>query len=198
MNTLLFDFWGTVAYLEEGRDFVAEIVYSLGITKVEYREFIIKTWYKENLTPEEFSVRLTTHFGKEPDINIVDLLFSPFERVKLYADVIPNLNRLSKNNELFLVSDTTNIGKKCAILTEMEMYFGKIFFSCDYGITKREGLYEVVIGELACRPSECIVLGNSINSDYLMAERIGAQAILVDRKNEHKGFRKIITLDELK
>jgi len=198
MDSLLFDFWGTLAYLEYGRDFIAEIASSLDITESEYKEFVVEKWHKEDLSPEEFAIKLSDHFGKSPAKNLVTLLSIPIERIKLYTDVIPNLNRLVKEYKLALVSDTTNIGKKCVCHTEMEKYFENIFFSCDYGITKREGLYEVAIRKLEIEPWACTIIGNSVNSDYAIAKKIGARGILIDRKNQHKGVRKIITLWELK
>lgn len=198
MNLLLFDFWGTLAYLEEGRDFIAEIASLLDITKSEYKEFVVERGYKEGLSPEEFAVKLSDHFGKSPTTNLVTLLSTPIERVKLYPDVVQNLNRLAEGYRLALVSDTTKIGKECASRTKMERYFGNMFFSCDYGITKKEGLYKLAIMELGIEPSNCTVIGNSMNSDYLMAQKMGSQAILIDRRNQHDGVRKVITLEELK
>jgi len=197
MDTLLFDFWGTLAYLDEGEDFVDKIAVSLGISRENYTDFVIKVWYKENLTPEKFAVRLTNEFGRVPKSPLVNLLLSPLKRVKLYPDAIPNLDRLVRKYKLALVSDTTPIGKECANIVCIDDYFEDTFFSCDYGITKKEGLYGRVLRELKLEPSACVIIGNSMDSDYSLAERLKVRAILMDRADKQKGVRKIKELGEL-
>lgn len=197
MKALLFDLWGTLAYLEDGIDFVGEIALALGINKSKYIDFVVNTWYKEGLSPKGALERLSSKFGTKPDLNIIGLLYEPLKRARLYPDVIHNLERLRNQGMLVLVSDTTPVGRGCINKLNITNYFNSLHFSFDYGFTKKEGLYKKVIDELRLYPSNCIVIGNSMNSDYRQGVKIGAKSILVDRENKHKGVKKVLTLDEL-
>ena len=136
MKQLLFDLWGTLAYIEEGGDFVKEIAIVLGTTKSKYRAFVVNTWYKEGLTAEEFLQRASLEFRRNLDMSLIDLLLEPIKRVKLYPDVVPNLKKLMHEKRLFLVSDTTPIGGECINQLEITNYFESIHLSFEYGVTK--------------------------------------------------------------
>jgi len=74
-------------------------------------------------------------------------------------------------------------------LQEILQHFGlwnegdRIFVSCDFGLTKAEGLFDILI-ENGHLPAKGVVhVGNSYDSDVRPAERAGFEAVHLDRAN---------------
>ena len=73
MGKIMFDFWGTLAYLEQGEDFGQVIANSLKISKKEYAQLVLDNWFINNISSEEFAKLLV----KKSNIDPVPILNSP-------------------------------------------------------------------------------------------------------------------------
>ena len=60
MGKIMFDFWGTLAYLEQGEDFGQVIANSLKISKKEYAQLVLDNWFinqRHHLFGHSFGLR---------------------------------------------------------------------------------------------------------------------------------------------
>jgi FMN phosphatase YigB (HAD superfamily) len=186
MQNIAFDLWGTLAYLKPGEDFGITIARELGINKEEYHNLVKKFWFKNCLEPREFAEILIKHIQ------------SPYGRHSLYPDSLKSLERLSRDRQLLLVSDTSSLGKRMFYDLEISHFFRKLYFSCDKGMTKEGGLYSRVLEDLEIQPQEILVVGDSINADYNVPLNLGSRAILIDRNNQYPEEQSIKSLEELR
>jgi HAD superfamily hydrolase (TIGR01549 family) len=200
INNVFFDLWGTLAYVEQDSDIPLEIANILGTTREKYISYVKEFWFKDEISAEQFSEILVRDFKSNPTnlLELIRLIKSPVEKAKIYPDAIKNLLRLSSDYSLFLVSDTSSIGKAVVEKLDLIHYFKKTFFSCNYKKRKSEGLYKLVMSELKLNPKECLFVGDSLNSDYNLPRSLGAYSILINRANKIHGPDIIHNLDELK
>jgi len=200
MGKIAFDLWGTLAYLKPGSDFGMAIAQALKITKKDYHELVKKFWFKRKLTAKEFAqVLLDETRSNEVSIDyLTDQILSPVGRHSLYPEVRRNLERLYKINKLVLISDTSSLGQQMFYDLQISKFFYGIYFSCEVGLTKEEGLYQVAFKDLRVKPQEVVVVGDSLEEDYYLPLRLKSQAILIDRNNKYPSQKSIKSLDELK
>lgn len=196
----MFDFWGTLAYLERGEDFGQAIANSLKISKKEYIQLILDSWFIKNQSSEEFARLLVNKSNaSESEIpHIKSLIESPITRARLFQDVRSSLDRLSTENDLFLISDTSRVGEKIIDLLCVRPYFNRVFLSNRYEVTKKNGLFRKVFEELGGNPNDYLVIGDSIESDYLVPRSIGARSILMDRLATYRGYDSIKSMKDIK
>ena len=196
----MFDFWGTLAYLEQGEDFGQVIANSLKISKKEYAQLVLDNWFINNISSEEFAKLLVkkSNVLESEILHIANLIESPISRARLFSDVKSSLNRLKVENNLYLISDTSSIGERSIDLLNVRSYFNGIFLSNRYGVIKKNGLFKKAFEELGGRPDDYLVIGDSVESDYLVPRSLAARSILMDRAGVHNGFDSIRTLEELK
>ena len=81
---------------------------------------------------------------------------------------------------------------------QISKFFQGVYFSCEVGLTKEEGLYQVAFKDLRVKPQEVVVVGDSLEEDYYLPLRLKSQAILIDRNNKYPSQKSIKSLDELK
>lgn len=62
----------------------------------------------------------------------------------------------------------------------------RLFVSCDYGVTKGEGLFETLIQRGALSKKNVVHVGNSVGSDVRPARKAGLRAIHVDAGNPNR------------
>ena len=80
----------------------------------------------------------------------------------------------------------------------MAPLFDELFFSHQLNLIKTDKLFlKQVLIKLNLTPSECVVVGDSIQSDIIPAKRWGMNAVLIDRKNTRNYHPKIKTLTDL-
>lgn len=200
IKNLFFDMWGTLAYLTGNVDIAGQISDILGIKKENYSKIVHNIWYKNNISSDIFAKYLIKEFkADQKNINsIVALLKCPIKKSKLYEDVPLNIKRLSSQYQIFLISDSSSIGKNAAKKLDLIKQFNQAFFSCDYRITKAEGLYEKAFSLSNLEPSQCMVIGNSEISDYILPKKLGADALLINRGSKRMKYKSISGLGDLK
>lgn len=198
MKDLLIDLFGTLTYLAPGEDFGLAIAEILGISKERYLDYT-KSWFRKELTAEEFADMMIRDLGTNTDKReIVKWIRNPLSRARLYPEVTESLSRLKRKKVLYLVSDTSSLGREIINNLGLESYFSKLFLSCEYGKTKKEGLYEIVFKEIKKDPKECTVVGDSLEADFNIPLKLGANTILLDRENKFSNYKRISSLRELK
>ncbi len=199
MGRIIFDFWGTLAYLEQGEDFGQGIANALNISKQEYTKIVMNHWFTRNQTAQEFARFLVAskHAAESLIPYLTGLIESPIPRARLFPDANPSLERLSADNQLYLVSDTSSIGERIIDSLKVRSYFKGVYLSNRFGQTKSNGLFERVFEEIG-DASNILVVGDSVESDYLIPRKLGARSLLMDRSGKHSGFDTIKTLEEIR
>ena len=199
MGNIVFDFWGTLAYLVYGPDFGEEIYKLVGLKKEDFHKLVIEHWFKRELSQEEFAKLLITNTNSQASTDdIVYLIESPLKRARLYEDVIPSLERLSRNNDLYLVSDTSTVGRRVINSLGIRHYFQQVILSCEDGIIKSEGLYDKFFRNRGLDIRNTLVVGNSPASDYYIPIKLGARAVIIDREDKLAGYKTIHSLEEIR
>lgn len=199
MNNIFLDLWGTLTYLSPGEDFILENARLLGITKEEYMIQIRNVWYLKNISAEGFAQYLldktqSTHSQDE----ILKWIMDPIARARLFPEVKFALARLKRENQLYLISDTGSVGRIIIQNLSLEDFFSGIFLSSEIGLTKRNGLYEHSFKQAKKQPSECLVVGDSLERDYKIPLSLNAKAILIDRYKKYPEYESIKSLEEIK
>lgn len=195
---MVFDLWGTLAYLIPGPDFGEEIARMIGLEKVGFHEIVKKHWFKSEMSPEEFAQLLIDETNSQT--NIKELTYwikNPLKRARLYDDVNSSLNRLSLNNRLYIVSDTSTVGRDIIDKLGIQEHFQQVILSCKNGITKAEGLYYKFFRDANLDLEDTIVIGDSPALDYDIPINLGARAVLIDRKRRLSGYQTIQSLEEI-
>lgn len=198
MGNIVFDFWGTLAYLVSGPDFGEEISKLIGLKKEGFHKLVEEYWFKREISSEEFAKLLITKTDSQA--NIEDLVFwieSPIKRARLYDDVIPSLENLYSNNDLYLVSDTSTIGRKIINDLNIRNYFQQVVLSCENRITKSEGLYNELFRSRNLNVKETLFVGDSPDLDYDIPISLGAKAILINRERKFTGRNLVTSLEDI-
>ena len=80
----------------------------------------------------------------------------------------------------------------------MQKYFEKMFFSFEMGLIKTDPEFlQQVMDELDVGAEDCVLVGDSIQSDIKAGEKAGIKTVLIDRKNKRDYVPKIVSLREL-
>lgn len=112
------------------------------------------------------------------------------DRISVYPDVVPTLERLKGRFPLVLTSnaarefievelETTGLGK----------YFDQIFsVTSDFGAVKKmTEVYRRICMSLRVDPGEMVHIGDHYEFDYLVPRTLGIQAFFLDRSKQRKG-----------
>ena len=87
---------------------------------------------------------------------------------------------------IYIVSDfylDASVFRRFLSHHNIEKLFDDIFISCDCGLNKHSGtLYQYVTGRIGVRADECIMTGDNYRSDYLMAKKVGMDAVCTGYK----------------
>lgn len=127
---------------------------------------------------------------KEPDIKKITRMYEKIfiKNIEVFPNSIEVLEHLKKNYVLAVITnDATERAMKILKKTGLKKYFDIIIISEQIGyekISKKPFFY--LIEKLKVRPSQVLVIGDSIDQDILPALECGMQAILVLRNKKKK------------
>ena len=205
-QVIIFDFWGTL--VEQG-------VYSpfkqvrriLGLEGMDYAEFVLKL--ERALMTRKFDslqdafVQVCEEFGVEAEQGLVDELIGIWNKNWLmaqpYAEVIEVLSGLKKDYRIVLVANTDNFSVD-RVLDKFALrpYFDFVQLSYAEGFLKTDPEFlKKVLVQCEVSSEECVVVGDSIESDVAAAEHVGMKAVLIDRQNRRDFQEKITNLREI-
>ena len=122
-----------------------------------------------------------------------------FEKYKLYDGVIEELERLSREYSLILLSDNWPSCLKYMKHYGIDKYFTRIYISSFYGTKKEEGtFFDILLKDVNIKPENAVFIDDhSKNLD--IAKTKGIQGILMDRENKqtNSNYYVIHSLKEL-
>lgn len=210
MNTkvIIFDLWGTL--LENGifPSPSRQTKKIMGLFDMPFQQYIesfekaFMTKNFENLKQAfdnvfyEMNVDPVPHNREEKLIGLwnKNKLF-----VKPYEDTIEVLSNLKKKYKIVLLTNSPFYTKEIIEKFKMNDLFDKIYFSCETGLLKSNPKsFEMVLDDFKVKPSECLMIGDSIESDMEGAKMLGIPGILIDRREKREYERKAKSLTIMK
>ncbi len=204
-KTILFDFWGTL--VEQGVwSPVKQVRNVLGIG-MPFAEYItrMETAFMTQSFPslKEGFENVFFEFGLSPQEEKIENLIGMWNKSWMLAEPYPEtkevLKKLRENHKLILVCNADNFSVNQVLdkfgLREL---FDNIFFSYELGLIKTNKLFfQTILKQLNLTPEECILVGDSIQSDIIPGRRADLEVVLVDRKNHRDFHPKIKSLEDL-
>jgi putative hydrolase of the HAD superfamily len=112
------------------------------------------------------------------------------DKIKIYPDVNPLLERLKDKFSLVL---TSNAGREFIGIeleaTGLRRFFDRIFSATsDFGdVKKTTRFYHRICEILGSEPQEIVHVGDHYEFDYLVPRTLGIHAFYLDRRGEQKG-----------
>ncbi len=208
VKAIIFDFWGTL--VDEGihPSLMRQTKYFLGLQDLEFHDFIIKL--EDTIMLKKFEEKkdafseASKAFGVESKPWMIEKLIGVWNKCVLlarpYDETIEILEELKKEYKLILVSNGTNFSNDPVMEKyDMKKYFDKVYLSYETGILKTDKkLYDKIFKEMKLKKDDCVMVGDSIDSDMKGAEVAGIKGILIDRRDKRDFPIKIKSLVELK
>jgi 2-haloalkanoic acid dehalogenase type II len=205
IKAVLFDFWGTL--VENGVwSPIKQVKNILGI-KLPFPEYVVRM--ERAMMASEFSglkeafIAVCNEFEIEPNEEKIDAIVGMWNKSWMlahpYEEVIDILSTLKEKYKLILVSNTDNISIEQVLEKfSLENLFDKVYLSYQVGLIKTDKkFFKHVLSDLNLNVEECVMVGDSVQSDIMAAKQLGMKAILVDRRNGREFHPKIKNLKEL-
>ena len=205
MATIIFDLWGTL--VETGiRSPLKQAQSILGI-ELPFSEYVVRM--ERALMTRKFTglreafQAVSAEFSLVEDEDTLDRLVgmwnSSWMMAQPYVEVKSALTKLRQNHTLILVSNTDGFSAPRVLekfgLNEL---FEKMFFSFEVGLLKTDpDFFTEVLHQTNLTAAEVVMVGDSMESDILPAQRAGIRAILVDRRSRRDFSPKINNLHQL-
>lgn len=204
-KALLFDFWGTL--VETGIHSPIKQVQDILAITLPFSDYVVRmekammTTKFDSLTAAFQAV--CQEFQIEPTEEQIEQLIGMWNKSwmlsKPYYEVEQVLAQLQKNYRLILIANTDCFSLPRALEKfNLRKYFEKAYLSFEQGTLKTDSaFFEKIREDLELTPEDCVVIGDSIESDIKAAQQAGIKAILVDRRNRRDFNPKIRNLREL-
>jgi HAD superfamily hydrolase (TIGR01549 family) len=204
-KVLLFDLWGTL--IETGIPSPTKQVQHTLRVNIPFSSYInvmekaMMTKKFENL--HDAFIAIAQEFKIHPRQEMLEHLIGLWNKswmlAQPYQDTEEMLAQFQKKYSLVLVSNTDCFSApKVLEKYNLNKYFEKIFFSYELGLIKTdEQFMKTVLKQLDTDINNCVFIGDSLQSDMAVAQRIGMKHILMDLRNGREFHPKITSLREL-
>ncbi len=207
VKAIIFDLWGTI--LENGvyPSPTKQSKKILGLFDMDYPEFVVR-FERAFMTSRYDNIKdglsiVFQEFNVNPnEYNRVERLVGLWNKAKimsrLYPETISTLEALKKDYKLILLSNLPATQKDLLERFGFDKIFDEIFLSYETGCIKSEGGFDKIIEKTGFKAGELIMIGDSLDSDILSAEKAGIKGILIDRRNVREYENKILNLEEIR
>ncbi|MBI2665501.1 HAD family hydrolase [Candidatus Woesearchaeota archaeon] len=205
VKAILFDFWGTL--VEQGVHSPIKQVKNILNLRMPFPEYVVR-FEKAMMTKPfqdlkeafqsvgtEFQIKISERQMEE----LIGMWNKSWMLAAAYAESEEVLIKLKENYQLILISNTDCFSvQKVLEKLHWQDLFNVIYLSYEVKMIKTESNFLTnIIHQLKLNADDCLVVGDSIQSDILPAKRIGMKAVLIDRKNHLNFDPKIRSLNEL-
>ncbi|MFH0978370.1 MAG: HAD family hydrolase [Candidatus Woesearchaeota archaeon] len=206
IKAVLFDSWGTL--LESGvfPSPIKQVQYILRIN-MPFHEFVTKFetafMIKKYANLNEAFEEVCKEFQIQPKPYDVERVIGMWNKnmllAKPFPETIQTLERLKKNHKLAIISNTDPFSVEPVLEKfDMRKFFDVIACSYEIGFLKTDPkMFGYVLRKLHVKKDEVIMVGDSMQSDILGAEKAGIKPVLIDRKNTRTYDHKITNLSEV-
>ncbi|MEK6950984.1 MAG: HAD family hydrolase [Nanoarchaeota archaeon] len=205
MKALLFDFWGTL--VEQGvRSPLAQAQEILDL-RLPFSEYVVRMEKAMMTKPfaelKEAFAAVCQEFGNtcsdEQLEQLVGLWNKSWMLAQPYEETLEVLQELKQRYRLILVSNTDNISVTRVLEKfQLSALFERKFLSFEVGLLKTDrSFFNQILDEVNLAMEDCIMVGDSMESDIMPAKKIGMKAVLIDRRNKRDFSPKVVNLREL-
>ncbi|MBU0457269.1 MAG: HAD family hydrolase [Nanoarchaeota archaeon] len=205
IKVIILDLWGTL--VENGVwSPIKQVKNILGI-KSPFSEYVVRMeramMTEKYPTLKEAFENICKEFNVECEQEKIEMLIGMWNKswmlARPYEEAMEELRKLGEKYKLVLVSNTDCFSVN-QVLDKFKMreFFDNIFLSYEVHLIKTDkNFLKTVLDDIGYNVEECVIVGDSIQSDMVAAKRLGMKAILVDRKNTRDFHPKIKNLKEL-
>ncbi|MBT3836093.1 HAD family hydrolase [Candidatus Woesearchaeota archaeon] len=205
VKAILFDFWGTL--VENGVHSPIKQVKNILNIRLPFSEYVIRM--EKAMMTQEFSSLKDAFIavGKEFNIECPDFILDELVGMwnkswmlaEPYEETVQVLEDLQKKYKLVLISNTDNFSvMKVIEKYNLDQYFEKASLSCKTGMLKTNPeCLRGIVESLNLQIEDCVMVGDSLQSDIKAAELVGMKSILVDRRNSRDYSPKVRDLRDM-
>jgi len=205
IKAILFDFWGTLA--EQGIWSPIKQIKNLLKIDLPFSEYVVRM--ERAMMTQKFSSlteafqSLCQEFQIEPTEEILEQLIGLWNKswmlAQPYAETVTTLQKLKERYQIVLISNTDPFSLPQVLEKfQLQSLFHHIFASYQLQAIKTDKIFLVsVLKQLNLQPADCLLVGDSLQSDIIPAKRAGLKAVLIDRKNTRDFHPKIKNLQDL-
>lgn len=204
-KAIFFDFWGTV--VENGVwSPIKQVKNILGIN-VPFPEYVVRM--ERAMMTSKFPElkeafknvcqEFNTDINEEKLEQLIGIWNKSWMLAHPYEEIKEVLGKLKNKYQLVLISNTDCFSvPKVIEKFSLDQVFDQIFLSYEIGLIKTDNsFFQQILRELELAAEDCVMVGDSIQSDIMAAKQAGIKAILIDRKNTRDFHPKIKNLKEL-
>jgi 2-haloalkanoic acid dehalogenase type II len=207
VKAIMFDFWGTVVENGIFPSPVRQARLILNIDRLPFPLFILE--FEKSLMTKRYDdlykafEGVCDEFKLKPTKDKLDMLVGMWNKNRMLAKPFPEaieaLEELRKKYKIILVSNTDSISVDSVLEKYgLKKHFDSIYLSCDMGMLKSNPkMFEAILKKEKLEKEDVIMIGDSIESDLIAAEKVGIKGFLVDRNNKREYPDKILTLSEV-
>jgi HAD superfamily hydrolase (TIGR01549 family) len=206
-KAIVFDFWGTL--VENGTySPIRQVKRILRLDDMPFSDYVIRLenamMIKKHESLKSAFEAVAAEFGIKINTYQINMLVGLWNKNWLLAKPYPEaekvLSELKKKYRLIMISNTDNFSVEPVLQKfDFSKYFDKILLSYEQGSLKTDGtMLEHALSEMGIPKEDVVVVGDSMESDIMPAERAGMKAVLVDRKERRTEISlRIKNLEEL-
>ncbi|GAA0719938.1 hypothetical protein GCM10009430_19570 [Aquimarina litoralis] len=144
----------------------------------------------KNMLPEDFSFLYSQNFS---------ILEQELNSIHVYKETFGVLEDLKNDYRLFLISNLASPYKEPFFTNNLNQYFEKVIFSCDYGILKpNKEIFQEVEKITKNKASEILMIGDSLKSDIIGAKNMKWNYLKINRNTEISNKYEIKNLNEIR
>lgn len=115
-----------------------------------------------------------------------------FEDIELYSDVMPCLDVLKDRFAIGLISNGNSYPERCGL----SGYFDFVIFSQDIGVEKPQAeIFLSAFAQAGCAPEQLMHVGDSLASDVVGANAVGAISVWLNRHDEENTSNTVPTYE---
>lgn len=199
-TVILFDLWGTIAFLDGLEDVGKRLEERLGPERFKKLNELFVRWHTEDSSVDEFLAGAQREIPttEEELAAIKDWLINC--NPKLYPETKEVLDYLKeRGKKLVLITNSPPTTREQIRKLDVSRYFDREIFSFETGLLKPDpAIFQLAVRGMDIEPSEALMVGDSLDKDITGAEGVGFHALLLDRENKHDYAPKIVSLLELK
>jgi putative hydrolase of the HAD superfamily len=149
---------------------------------------------------KEIMKNLNIDISEEQAMNMWQYVYDEKSSLVIYEDVIDCFKFLVK--EKYIIGIITNIDSSgVALLNELKLsrYVDKVITSKDANASKPDPkIFNFALEKFDAKASECMFVGDQIETDVKGALKIGMVPMLIDRNHEFQAFDKHLKIFNLK
>jgi putative hydrolase of the HAD superfamily len=206
----LFDLYGTLVRAGSAT-WIARSARLLGVSPEELRAAAGQHFRARELghmrTPDEAVTATLRSLGRTVDDallrELVELRWSFFHSIELFADTLPALDRLRElGHPLALASNCSAETSVALERLDLGPRFDALVLSCDLGVAKPDpAFYLHACQLLGVEPRGCVFVGDGENDEHAGARALGMTTVMIHRpglrQRQAETDHTIVALEEL-